>query len=80
MLANPKQLLDSSDPKTTLLEVLQAAGKRQPVYEITHEGPDHDRTFYATLLIDGEVAATAEGRSRKLAETNAAIKALAAFK
>jgi len=80
MLADPKQLLDSSDPKTTLLEALQAAGKPQPVYQITHEGPDHDRTFFATLVIDGEVAATAEGRSRKLAETNAAIKALADFK
>jgi ribonuclease III len=80
MLSDPKQLLDSSDPKTTLLEVLQAAGKPQPVYQVTHEGPDHDRTFFATLVIDGEVAATAEGRSRKLAETNAAIKALAAFK
>jgi ribonuclease-3 len=80
MLADPKQLLDSSDPKTTLLETLQAAGKPQPVYQITHEGPDHDRTFFATLVIDGEVAASGEGRSRKLAETNAAIKALADFK
>ncbi|MFY9303992.1 MAG: ribonuclease III [Rhodoluna sp.] len=80
MLSDPKQLLDSSDPKTTLLEVLQAAGKPQPIYQVTHEGPDHDRTFFATLVIDGEVAATAEGRSRKLAETNAAIKALATFK
>lgn len=80
MLSDPKQLLDSSDPKTTLLEVLQAAGKSLPVYQITHEGPDHDRTFSATLLIDGAVVASAEGRSRKLAETNAAIKALAAFK
>jgi ribonuclease-3 len=80
MLSDPKQLLDSSDPKTTLLEMLQAAGKPQPIYQVTHEGPDHDRTFFATLLIDGEVAASGEGRSRKLAETNAAIKALAVFK
>jgi ribonuclease III len=80
MLADPKQLLDSSDPKTTLLEALQASGKPQPVYQITHEGPDHDRTFFATLLIEGVVAASGEGRSRKLAETNAAIKALADFK
>ena len=80
MLSDPKQLLDSSDPKTTLLEALKAAGKPQPIYQVTHEGPDHDRTFFATLVIDGEVAASAEGRSRKLAETNAAIKALAAFK
>jgi ribonuclease-3 len=80
MLADPNQLLDSADPKTTLLELLQAGGKPQPVYETTHQGPDHDRTFLATLVIDGEVVASAEGRSRKMAETNAAIKALATYK
>ena len=80
MLSNPEQVLDSADPKTTLLELLQAANKSQPVYEITHDGPDHDRTFFATLSVDGEVLARADGRSRKLAETNAAIKALASFK
>jgi ribonuclease III len=77
MLSDPKSLLDSADPKTTLLELLQTTGKSQPVYEITHQGPDHDRTFFASLLIDGKEVATAEGRSRKLAETNAAVKALA---
>jgi len=46
------------------------------VYQTTHEGPDHDRTFFANLLIDGQVIASASGRSRKQAETNAAIKAL----
>ncbi len=80
MLSDPKKLLDSADPKTTLLEALQAAGKQQPVYQISHAGPDHDRTFFATLLIEGEVAAKADGRSRKLAETNAAVKALENFK
>jgi ribonuclease-3 len=80
MLSNPEQVLDSADPKTTLLELLQAANKSQPVYEITHDGPDHDRTFFATLSVDGQVLATADGRSRKLAETNAAIKALSTFK
>jgi ribonuclease-3 len=80
MLSNPDEVLDSADPKTTLLELLQSVNKPQPVYEITHEGPDHDRTFFATLSVDGKVLATADGRSRKLAETNAAIKALATFK
>lgn len=80
MLADSNQLLDSADPKTTLLELLQTEGKPQPIYETRHEGPDHDRTFFATLVIDGEVVTSAEGRSRKLAETNAAIKALATYK
>jgi ribonuclease III len=76
MLSDSKSLLESADPKTTLLETLQQLGKPQPVYEITHEGPDHDRIFFAKLLVDGQVFATASGRSRKQAETNAAIEAL----
>lgn len=76
MLADPEQLLESSDPKTTLLELLQTQGKQAPVYEITHEGPDHDRTFSAALLIEGSLVATGTGRSRKQAETQAAIKTL----
>lgn len=80
MLSNPGEVLDSADPKTTLLELLQATGKPHPIYDITHEGPDHDRTFFASCLVDGKVLASAEGRSRKLAETNAAIKALASLK
>jgi ribonuclease-3 len=76
MLSEPERLLESSDPKTTLLELLQNQGKPAPIYEITHEGPDHDRTFSAALVVDGSLIATATGRSRKLAETQAAIKAL----
>jgi dsRNA-specific ribonuclease len=32
------------------------------------------------LLVDGNILAEADGRSRKLAETNAAIKALSSLK
>jgi ribonuclease-3 len=76
LLDSPEDLLQSADPKTTLLESMQQQGKSAPVYQTTHEGPDHDRTFYANLIIDGIVVASASGRSRKQAETNAAIKAL----
>jgi ribonuclease III len=76
LLDHPDDLLQSADPKTTLLESMQQQGKSAPVYQTTHEGPDHDRTFFANLLIDGQVIASASGRSRKQAETNAAIKAL----
>lgn len=76
LLDSAEDLLLSADPKTTLLESMQQQGKAVPVYQTTHEGPDHDRTFFANLLIDGQVVASASGRSRKQAETNAAIKAL----
>ena len=76
LLDSAEDLLLSADPKTTLLESMQQQGKSLPVYQTTHEGPDHDRTFFANLLIYGQVIASASGRSRKQAETNAAIKAL----
>jgi ribonuclease-3 len=76
LLESAEELLLSADPKTTLLESMQRQGKAAPVYQTSHEGPDHDRTFFANLIIDGIVVATASGRSRKQAETNAAIKAL----
>ena len=76
LLDSAEDLLLSADPKTTFLETMQQQGKAVPVYQTTHEGPDHDRTFFANLLIDGQVIASASGRSRKQAETNAAIKAL----
>jgi ribonuclease-3 len=76
LLDSAEELLLSADPKTTLLESMQQQGKSLPVYQTTHEGPDHDRTFFANLLIDDQVIASATGRSRKQAETNAAIKAL----
>jgi ribonuclease-3 len=76
LLDSAEDLLLSADPKTTFLESMQQQGKAVPVYQTTHEGPDHDRTFFANLLIEGQVIASASGRSRKQAETNAAIKAL----
>jgi ribonuclease-3 len=76
LLDSAEDLLLTADPKTTLLESLQQQGKAAPVYQTTHEGPDHDRTFFANLIIDGIVVASASGRSRKQAETNAAIKAI----
>jgi ribonuclease-3 len=76
LLHSAEDLLLSADPKTTLLESMQQQGKAAPVYQTTHEGPDHDRTFFANLIIEGQVIASASGRSRKQAETNAAIKAL----
>jgi ribonuclease-3 len=76
LLDSAEDLLLSADPKTKLLESMQQQGKAAPVYQTTHEGPDHDRTFFANLIIDGIVVASASGRSRKQAETNAAIQAL----
>ena len=42
LLDSAEDLLLSADPKTTLLESMQQQGKAVPVYQTTHEGPDHD--------------------------------------
>ena len=73
MLSDPDSLRENADPKTTLQELLPEL----PIYETTFEGPDHDRIFHSSLVVNGNEIARASGKSRKQAETNAAIAALA---
>ena len=63
------------DYKTRLQEVLAQSGTR-PYYRVDGAGPDHDRWFTATVSINGSVAGTGEGRSKKAAEQAAASRAL----
>ena len=77
LLEDPDSLRANSDPKTTLQERLQAESKPAPVYETRHEGPDHDRTFFSVVSVDEKLLGEGQGRSKKLAETSAAIDALA---
>ena len=37
-----------------------------------HEGPDHSKRFFATVLLGGEAYGDGEGRSKKAAEQAAA--------
>lgn len=65
------------DYKTKLQEVVQARFKSAPRYEVVQaSGPDHDKTFEIQLLINGQLAATASGKSKKEAEQSAARIAL----
>jgi ribonuclease-3 len=77
LLEDTDSLRANSDPKTTLQERTQSEAKLAPVYETSHEGPDHDRVFTSKVSIEGAVVGVGEGRSKKLAETQAAIDALA---
>jgi ribonuclease-3 len=64
------------DHKTELQEQLARLG-RSVTYTVLHmEGPPHDRSFTAAAIIDGEVAGTGTGRSKKDAEQAAAQEAL----
>lgn len=64
------------DFKSTFQERLAQRGE-VVVYEVTQEmGPPHDRTFEVRAVVDGRIAGTGVGRSKKAAEQEAARLAL----
>jgi ribonuclease-3 len=65
------------DYKTRLQEMMQKDTKEAPVYElISEEGPPHDRTFTVCVRVKEVNLAMGTGRSKKVAEQEAAQKAL----
>lgn len=65
------------DWKTSLQEVVAAGELGSPHYLVEDEGPDHDKTFTARVVVDDEVIGEGVGRSKKLAEQRAAETAWA---
>lgn len=66
---------DDVDPKTRLRKWSESAGLGVPVYAVTSDGPAHETTFDATVSISGVARGTGQGRSKKFAETQAALSA-----
>ncbi len=65
------------NPKGELQEMLQATSPDAPCYElISASGPDHNRSFESAVLHHGVELARGIGRSKKLAESEAAMAAL----
>jgi ribonuclease-3 len=68
------------DYKSALQERLQARGLGLPEYRVAAEhGPEHDKMFEVEVRVNGDVVATASGRSKKDAEQQAAQRALQGF-
>lgn len=66
------------DHKTRLQEVLQKNGDIDIEYRlIKEEGPAHERIFWTEVYAGGRLIGTGQGKSKKLAEQNAAEQALA---
>ena len=73
--------IGQKDYKTVLQEILQKNGNVDIEYIIIDEkGPDHEKIFTAEVKVDDKVLATGEGKSKKLAEMQAAQKALEIIK
>ena len=65
------------DAKTQLQELLQADGEVEISYRVLEEaGPDHEKSFTASVNMNGEQLGTGSGSSKKQAEQAAAAAAL----
>ena len=67
------------DWKTSLQEAAARLGLGAPEYEVTSDGPDHARTFTASIVLDGVVRGTGTGSAKKIAEQEAAADAYRAL-
>ncbi len=68
------------DYKSQLQELVQMKHQKVPVYTIIHEsGPDHNKTFRVRLKVE-KIQAEGEGKSKKVAEQDAARKGLELLK
>lgn len=65
------------NPKGQLQELLQAISPRSPVYEVLSQtGPEHAKTFVVRAMWEGIELGQGTGKSKKQAETAAAIQAM----
>lgn len=68
------------DYKSQLQELVQVAHSTMPIYRVVHEsGPDHDKIFRVQLKV-GEIRTEGTGKSKKVAEQDAARKGLEILK
>lgn len=68
------------DYKSMLQESTQKLYHEAPKYNITQEtGAEHDKTFYAQVLLGNKILGSGVGKSKKEAEQEAASEALRGF-
>lgn len=65
------------DPKSVLQEFVQSQSYAAPKYQVVEEsGPDHNKLFVIEVQVNGEPWGRGEGKSKSLAEQEAATKAI----
>lgn len=66
-----------SDSKSSLQEMVQKEGKQQIVYTLIEEsGPEHQKIFKVEVTLDEQSIGVGQGKSKKLAEQNAAYEGI----
>lgn len=65
------------DYKSSLQELVQSKGYPSPEYQVINEsGPDHNKEFTVTVVVNGDIVAQGKGKSKQLAQQAAARVAL----
>ncbi|MCR4663130.1 MAG: ribonuclease III [Endomicrobiaceae bacterium] len=73
---NLEQVVELTDYKTSLQELVQADFQTLPEYKVVKEyGPDHDKKFEIAVFIEGKQFGFGKGSSKKEAEQNSAKQA-----
>ncbi|WP_046468042.1 ribonuclease III [Allosalinactinospora lopnorensis] len=80
LIATASGLGAGLDWKTSLQELTAAEMLGVPEYQVEESGPDHQKTFRATVRVAGETHGLGEGRSKKEAEQQAAESAWKAIR
>lgn len=76
LIAAAPDLSVGQDYKSRLQEAVQGRTKEIPRYQVVEElGPDHDKTFCVVMTI-GDIETQGVGKSKKMAEQDAARNAL----
>jgi dsRNA-specific ribonuclease len=79
-LDNIHSAINSYDYKSQLQEWVQEEQGAMPQYTVDREeGPDHDKTFWISVKVF-EIEAAGKGKSKKMAEQDAAREALELLK
>lgn len=65
------------DPKSMLQEIVQARKQNSPIYKVIEEsGPAHNKLFVVGAYVGDKMVGKGNGRSKQVAEENAAKEAL----
>lgn len=80
LIATASGLGAGLDWKTSLQELTASEMLGVPEYQVDESGPDHQKTFRATVRVAGESYGLGEGRSKKEAEQQAAESAWKAIR
>lgn len=79
-LADSNFALNHTDAKTELQQLIQQTEGDFLEYKVVSEsGPDHNKTFTVSAMLNSNVIGTGEGRSKREAEQSAAREALKLF-